>query len=209
MARTVALGHDHGIRVTALGGSPRWATHPAWAVEWARAALGITQIRGIHVDVEPYALRRWNGDRPRVIRLYLSMLDQLDALRGSLDADVPFWFGTIGTHGRTLADEVLERVDRITVMSYRDRALGPNGIADISRDWLRRADQAGVPVRLGAETNRLGSCPQCTFYEEGAERLRRAQQRVAGVFADRESFAGVAVHDWVGWRALLRDDAQR
>lgn len=203
LTRTVHRAARHGVSVAALGGSPRWGTHPAWAVEWARASLRAAPFRGVHLDVEPYALQRWHGDRQRVIRLYLTMLDQVGALRGPLDVDVPFWYGTVRTHGHTLADEVLARVDHVTVMSYRDRAIGPNSIVDVSRDWLRRADAAGVGLRLGAETNRLGGCPQCTFHEEGADALVRQQRRVVDRLAGRPSFDGVAVHDWAGWSALL------
>jgi hypothetical protein len=203
LTKTVRLGKHHRVRVSALGGSPRWAMHPHWALDWAERALDVAPFAGLHVDVEPYSLNRWDTDRRRVVTGYLRMLDQLHELPGRLEVDVPFWFGTIKARGHTLADEVLTRVDAVTVMSYRDEATGTNGILAVSRDWLRRGARADIPVRLGAETNELSDCTYCTFYEEGSAALNREQRQVTRRLAGQPAFAGVAVHDLVGWRGLL------
>jgi hypothetical protein len=203
LTRTIRMGARQHVRISALGGSPRWATHPRWAVEWAKRSLAAAPFDGLHVDVEPYSLGRWDTDRRRVVTGYLRMLDLLDGLPGRLEVDVPFWYGTVRARGHTLADEVLTRVDAITVMSYRDEAMGTNGILAVSRDWLARGARADIPIRLGAETNELTDCTYCTFYEEGATALDREQRQVTRRLADRSAFAGVAVHDLMGWRALL------
>ena len=139
------------------------------------------------------------------MRGYLELLDRLRALPVRLEVDVPFWYGSIPAPGGNLADAVLARVDAVTVMAYRDHALGENGILDISRDWMRRTTQAHVALTLGAETHPLPDCAHCTFAEEGAAVLDREQAVIARQLRNRPSFAGVAVHDWAGWRALERD----
>lgn len=202
LAATVRRASRHGIEVAALGGDPRWALRHGEAMAWARRSAEV--VGDLHVDVEPYALRRWDTDRDRLVRGYLELLERLRALPGRLEVDVPFWYGSIPAPGGNLADAVLARVDAVTVMSYRDRALGTNGIIDISRDWLRRSTQAHVPVTLGAETNPLPDCERCSFAEEGAAALDREQRLLLRHLHGRPSFAGVAVHDHAGWRKLLR-----
>ena len=84
---------------------------------------------------------------------------------------MPFWYGEYTVGAKNLADEVLKRVNAVTVMSYRDTGTGPNSMLAISQDWLTRGAAAGKRVRLGAETSPLPDCTHCTFAEEGATRL--------------------------------------
>jgi len=203
LTATMRLARRHGIGVAALGGAPVWALRHDEAMAWARRSTEV--VGALHVDVEPYCLRAWETDQDRVVRGYLELLDNLRALPVRLEVDVPFWYGSIAAPGGKLADAVLARVDAVTVMSYRDHALGENGILDISRDWMRRTTQAHVPLTLGAETNPVPACPHCTFAQEGAGALDREQAVVARQLRNFPSFAGVAVHDWAGWRALERD----
>ncbi|OJF15536.1 hypothetical protein [Couchioplanes caeruleus] len=61
---------------------------------------------------------------------FLTLLDRLRL--GStlpLEADVPFWYGEYEIGGRNFADEVLRRVNAVTVMSYRDTGTGPKDAA--------------------------------------------------------------------------------
>jgi hypothetical protein len=202
LATTVRLARRHGIDVDALGGAPVWVLRQRQALEWAREAVRV--VGDLHVDAEPHGLPAWDTRRRHVVRRYLRLLERLDALPGRLEVDVAFWYGDIPAPGGTLADAVLARVDAVTVMSYRDEALGRNGILDVSRDWLRRGRAAGVPVTLGAETNPLADCPHCTFAEEGAAALDREQRVVARRLRGTSAFAGLAVHDRAGWSNLVR-----
>lgn len=208
LQRLVAIAHGAGIRVDALGGDPSWATNQTPALAWEKAVLGTGLFSGVHVDVEPYALPGWSTPKTqtKIISSYLSMLSALrQGLRGTglpLEADVAFWYGTVPLGRSTLADEVLSRVDALTVMSYRDTATGPNSITDVGADLLARGAAAGRPVRLAAETNPLADCPACTFYEEGEPALQAALATVDGVEASSPAYAGMAVEDYDGWATL-------
>ncbi len=201
------------VRVAALGGDPSWATHPARAMRWARHAQARTPLRDLHVDVEPYALP--GHRRPARLRAdYLRVLDRLARLPGRLTVDVPFWYagqrvavrdcGRCRPRQRSFAAQLLARTDGVTVMAYRDHARGANGVNAVSARWLRIADRVGGEVMLGVETNPSQGCPHCTYWEEGADALTAQLQRVARDNAVHRSFTGTAVHDWYGWRALLR-----
>ncbi|MGN6299591.1 MAG: hypothetical protein ACTHN8_00675 [Angustibacter sp.] len=205
------LAQGAGLSMVALGGDPAWVNRPSDALAWQQAALSTGLFGATHVDVEPYALSGWSRPSKRAA-LTAKFVDLLTRLQSAdprpLEADVPFWYDTVASpsgHG-TLTDDVLARVDAVTVMSYRDSAAA---MVDVGRDVLQRADRLAattgrrVPVHLAAETNPLTDCSYCTFAEEGDAALRQALAAVDVAGADYASYAGTAVHDLTGW-SLLR-----
>ncbi len=204
------LAQPAGVRLVALGGDPSWTNRPQDALAWQAAAMSTGLFEATHVDVEPQALPGWSKPKQRAV-LAARFVDLLDRLQAAdprpLEADVPFWFGTIASPSGsgTLADDVLARVDAVTVMSYRDTAAK---MLQVGTDVLVRADELQrrtgrrVPVRLAAETNRLTDCPTCTFRAKGAGALDAALAAVDAKAVSHPSYAGVAVHDVRGWAAL-------
>jgi hypothetical protein len=102
----------------------------AWVRQVRRAGL----YGGLLLDIEPYTLDGWRNDADRlpIMRSYLRALEL--AVRGAGDlpvwAAIPFWFDHDGycLDGRSPLEHVVERVDGIVVMAYRDRADGSDGI---------------------------------------------------------------------------------
>ncbi|WP_157240999.1 hypothetical protein [Catenuloplanes japonicus] len=193
-----------GIRLIALNGEPDWVNDPAQAVAWRRAVTATGLFAGLHVDVEPHVLPDWEAGRATLGARYLSMLDRLrDGATLPIEADVAFWYGEVSvTGGGNLAAGILDRVDAVTVMSYRDTATGPNSMYEISRDWLARGAQTGRKVRLGAETAPLGDCAHCTFAEEGATVLGTRLGALDTAAAGDEAYNGVSVQHYSSWREL-------
>jgi hypothetical protein len=197
------LADARDITLRALGGDPAWVTDHAAALAWLQAVLTTGIFAGIHLDVEPYLTVGWTGNFEGTATAYLALLDKMRAGTAlPIEADVPFWYGEHRVKGRNLADEVLRRVNAVTVMSYRDNGTGPNSILAVSQDWLARGKAIGKRVRLGAETDALADCPQCTFAEEGAEHLRDELAEVDSATRRTAAFAGIAVHRYGSWRAL-------
>jgi hypothetical protein len=191
------------IKLAALGGDAAWTTDHAAALAWQRTVVSTGIFDAIHLDVEPYLLAGWSSDLQATEASYLKLLDKLRA--GStlrLDADVPFWFGQYKVGKANLADEVLKRVNSVTVMSYRDTATGPNSMLAVSQDWLARGATAGKRVRLGAETDALPDCTYCTFAEEGATKMRQELTKVDAATRTTPAFGGIAIHRYGAWRAL-------
>ncbi|GAB1643686.1 hypothetical protein [Krasilnikovia sp. MM14-A1259] len=192
------------IRLSALGGDHTWTTDHAAALAWQKAAAATRLFAALHVDVEPYLLPGWTTNRTATATAYLTLLQRMRNAASPLpvEADVPFWYGTITVAGKNLATETLRRVTAVTVMSYRDTGTGRNSIYALSRDWLARGAAAGKRVRLGAETRPLPDCTYCTFAEEGATALGNALARVDAATRTSLAFNGIAVHDYDGWRTL-------
>ena len=64
---------------------------------------------------------------------------------------------------------------------------------------------AGKPVRLAVETNNLGSDPvsaKQTFYGSTEAAVNAALDQVDAAESGVASYAGMAVHDYVGYYAL-------
>jgi hypothetical protein len=191
------------VKLTALGGDPSWVTDHRAALAWQRTVVRTGIFAGVHLDVEPYLTDGWTTDLAGTQKAFLALLDKLRAGSAlSLEADVPFWYGQYRLGSRNFADEVLNRVSAVTVMSYRDTATGPNSLLAVSEDWLRRGAAAGKRVRLGAETGPLPDCAHCTFHGEGATRLNQVLSKVDAETRTRPAFAGIAVHRYGTWRAL-------
>lgn len=202
--QSVRLLHEAGIGVYALSGEPAWTYRHQPALDWARRALALAAFDGLHLDVEPHALRHWRREQQRLVAEYLALLDRIGRLRGPLEVDVQFAYGSIETPGgSTFADDILGRVDGVTVMSYRDTAEGANGMLAIATDWLERATEAATPVWLAAETNPVPDCVYCTFYEEGQARMASVLSQVdSTVAATYPTYQGIAIEDLDGWLAL-------
>ena len=147
----------------------------------------------------------WDTDQARVVAGYLDTYDRLQAATTlPLEADVPFWLWTLGTADGTAVDAaVLARVDKVTVMSYRDTVTGADSITDIAARTLAAGVTAGKPVRLAVETNNLGSDPvsaKQTFYGSTEAAVNTALDQVDAAESGVASYAGMAVHDYAGYR---------
>lgn len=198
-----ARSRDAGIRLTALGGEPTWTTDHDSALTWRRSVLDTGLFDGIHLDVEPYATPAWTSDPQGTRTSFLALLDKMRAGNPlPIEADVPFWYGEHKVGTKNFADEVLKRVDAVTVMSYRDTATGTNSMVGVSQDWLKRGSAAGKRVRLAAETDAIADCAYCSFAEEGSRRMLKTLSQVDTAARRSPAFAGVAVHRYGSWRVL-------
>jgi len=191
------------IKLRALGGDPSWVTDHEAALSWQRSVVSTGIFSGVHVDVEPYLTAGWTQNLQGTQTSFLKLLDKMRTASSlPLEADVPFWYGQYKLGRKNFADEVLRRVNGVTVMSYRDTGTGPNSMLEVSQDWLARGRTLGKRVRLGAETGPLADCSYCTFAEEGAARLDTELSKVDAATRTTAAFGGIAVHHYGAWRTL-------
>ena len=201
------LAAPAGIRLQALGGDVAWIDSPTTAVAWETEALSTGLFTGAHVDLEPWMHSQWNTDQGGVLRRYLSTLSQLqNATTLPLEVDVSFWLWTLTTDAGTPVDSaVIALADRVTVMSYRNTATGTDSITDVGARTLAKANAAGRPVRLAAETNDLGSDAvslKQTFWGHTQSQMAGTLAAVDAAEAGVRNYAGIAVEDYAGWSAL-------
>ena len=118
-----------------------------------------------------------------------------------------FWLHEHTVGGRPADEAVMDVVDAVTVMSYRDTATGPDSITGVAGAALASARTLGRPVRLAVETRFLGDDPVAakqTFHGATQRQLDRALADVDAALAGHPTYAGIAVHDHAGWSAMRR-----
>lgn len=197
-----------GIRVDALGGDPTWVTNQSWVVtNWLRPALATGLFTGVHVDIEPYTLSAWTTSQSTVVKQWLSTLDTLRTAAGTspLEADIPFWLDGIKVNGSTLDAEIIRRTSGVTVMAYRNTASGTDGSIALSAHEVQAGQQLGRPVRVGVETDYLGSDPsetKQTFYGFTRTAMENQLGQISTAFAGSTAYAGLAIHDAAGYAAM-------
>jgi hypothetical protein len=197
-----------GIRVDALGGDPGWVDNPSWVVKnWLKPAMGTGLFTAVHVDVEPWTTSAWQTDRDTVVRRYLSTLDALvkAAAPTDVEADIPFWFHEVPVGGTTLDRETLRRVAGVSVMAYRDTAAGEDGTIPLTTPAVTAATELGKHARVGQETNDLGDDPVAekqTFFGQTRTELEAQLTEIGSAFEEQTGYAGIAIHDSVGYAAL-------
>ena len=208
LQQLVALADAAGLRVDALGGDPGWVDNPAWVVtNWLQPALATGLFTGVHVDIEPYTTAAWTKNRRAVITKYLATLDKLHtaAAGAPIEADIPFWFDEIPANGSTLDREIMRRTDAVTVMAYRNTADGTDGTIALASAELAAGALLGRPVRVGQETNFLGTDPtetKQTFHGLTLAQMDVQLALVRDAFSGSPAFAGLAIHDSVGYAAV-------
>ena len=208
LEQLVALADAVDLRVDALGGDPGWVDDPAWvATNWLEPALATGLFTGVHVDIEPYTTPAWTKNRKAVVKKYLATLDTLrTAAAGTpIEADIPFWFDEVAANGSTLDREIMRRTDAVAVMAYRNRADGPDGTIALASAEVAAGQQLGRPVRIGQETNFLGTGPtevKQTFHGLTLAQMDAQLALVRDAFAGSSAFAGLAIHDSLGYAAL-------
>lgn len=204
-----------GIRVDALGGDPGWVDNPSWVVTyWLKPARSTGLFTGIHIDVEPYSTSAWATSQSTVVAHYLTLLDKLkaNAGRSPIEADIPFWFNQVpaktssGT-ASTLDREIMRRTSGVTVMAYRNTAVGTDGTLDIAAAALAAGTALGKPVRIGQETTYLGDTAvdtKQTFYGWTRTAMEVQLAQVNSGASSYAAYAGIAIHDAAGYAAMAR-----
>ncbi|CAM4049966.1 hypothetical protein COLU111180_20870 [Cohnella lubricantis] len=218
----IQAASDAGVEVHALGGERNWALSEGWAglrdyleqvASYNESAPEGARFKGIHLDVEPYLLPEWAHDQSGLTREWEQMVDQAAAFAAShsleLGVDLPFWLDDIpasassldGKPSATLDQWMMDRVDSVALMSYRNEAEGTNGVIALVQQELQHAEASGCRVFVG-----LNAAPDeeaaLTFYGTSPERLRRAAELIQREFAGNAGFAGIAVHDLAAWMRL-------
>jgi hypothetical protein len=186
---------------------------------------GVTS-NGVLYDWDNDGTGGTTNQRPSMMNQFL---DTLDAVRGALGgtlrlhADVVFWLdgaagfnplqrviGGVATGAPRSAHElVIDAVDQVHLMAYRDLAFGAgcaevscsaNGIFDLSEAEVNYARSVGKTAVVGVETGNYGD--SISFFEEDVATMEAELAKVSGAYAGHAGFAGFAIHDLVGYRAL-------
>lgn len=217
-SRFIKSASELGIEVHALGGAPDWVIRENQyklykLIDWVKTYNGTvsaeSQFKGIHLDVEPFVMKKWFEDTDTMLGLWRDTISgfveqmKMDTPGLTAGADLPVWLDIFdvpdGYGGRTtLSNWMIRTLDQTTLMAYRDNA--SDIVASIATE-LGEADKNGKPVIVAVET--LQS-PESfiTFYDKGRSRMLKELGTVENTLNNHASFTGYAVHDYLGWSSL-------
>ena len=220
--RFIKLAKIKDIEVYALDGSPKWlkkedqrnTAFQKWMQAYQKRSSTDEQFGGIHLDVEPYATKDWDEDRQGMIRGYQEIIKEYKRLSTQLNmplaADIPFWFD-----GQTFSNEefgtgilsewVIDQVDSVTIMAYRNFSEGNNGIIKLIEDEIRYAERKEKKVEVGVETQKLAT-EYLTFYGGDIEAMEKTLNDVYARYHTSSSFTGFAIHKFESWEELLNHE---
>ena len=223
------LAHRQGIRVLALAGDPRWGKPQYHRVplEWMQSVCELNrsappeeQFDGIHTDVEVYLLSKsWKEQPGALLGGYLDlnakMAEALKAQPKPLEfgVDIPFWFDDDPSYRilwngqiKLPAQHVLDTVDAVTVMAYRNFAEGSDGTVHLVSLEMNYADSIGKKVTIGQETQENLFPPYITFGGTSCGILREEMGKIERALGRRPSFGGFAIHHYESYRKLCSDN---
>jgi len=162
----------------------------------------------LHFDVEPMGLSDWFSDTQGVANQYLDLLQNISVSKGNLldlvvDTSIGFNFQNITRSGTTklFYQWVLDYVDIVMLMCYRNVLEGPNGILSLAKPSVDYATKIGKKVIVGVETANVDP-DYITFYGMDTTYLESILGQVNATFNNQSGFLGVAVHDWTAYKNL-------
>ena len=207
----LARAHANGVRVEVLIGAPEWAAakyHPRAmsAVEavlkFNRQAPGRSCFDGVHLDIEPYVLVGFADldYRQQLLGEFLDLIAECVARVRTdphllLTVDVPWWFYPVLSHERiqlsvsfaggvkTIGEHLSDLLNTVTLMDYRNRAGGANGIVACATPALTYAARQHKRVVIGLETFQQPGRPFYFAFRLDAASFRN-QMRAAGLLGE-------------------------
>ncbi|EMR66832.1 putative copper amine oxidase n-terminal domain protein [Eutypa lata UCREL1] len=212
-----------GIAVGALIGNSQWILdrgtpslddNLGWIEQYQGSAPdNSTKFEEVHMDIEPWVLEGWDtpAKQAQYVASWQEKISTIANFSRGLDmavaADLPFWANTIIPSSSSSSDSsdsttmdvwTLGVVDSATFMTYRS---APAQLLDVAAPALGAGDATGKPVWLAVETTDVGDAA-LSYFGRTAGALAADLVTVQEGARAHASFAGIAVHDSVGWPAL-------
>ncbi|XQY91654.1 amidase [Metabacillus sp. HB246100] len=210
---------EKNVRVYALDGAPHWGPSTKaftlfleWVKSYQAGAKSSEKFSGIHLDIEPYLTSQWTTTYNAAVKKYQDALlvakNTAASLNVSFAVDIPFWFDEMtfrNSHGKgNLAQWAIQQTDEVTIMAYRDKALGANGIIELVKNEMTYAQASKKKITLAVETMNLGQDGFLTFFEEGQAAMNKQLDLVSAKYSSYSSFHGFAVHHVGSWMTLKK-----
>ena len=230
--------HRRGVKIHALDGDPAYML-PGHdydvlqlvdtIIRFNRDAPADRRFDGIHLDIEPHRLAGWQLPviRERLLGDYLELnahIQRIVRAAGGIEygVDIPFWWqypddqtgaaiGDVTFNGvrKAASFHILDLVDNVGLMDYRNVARGDDGIIAHARAVLDYADGKPSKVFVGVETSPVArvELPKLTFDGRSNAEMERELALARDAFIGHQSFAGFAIHHYVPYRQRFEAEA--
>ncbi|MDQ0300161.1 hypothetical protein J2S78_002608 [Salibacterium salarium] len=205
------------IDVYALGGDPNWALTKnqkslddfmSIVKNYNRQSSEEERFQGVHVDIEPYLLPDWKTDKEKVITQWMNNINHLtNQIKAdtelNVSGDVPFWINQVKIPGknRYVGDWMISTLDSLTIMAYRDRTDGENGIKGIVSPLVEQAANRSKSVVIAVNVIKTEEGSHTTFYDNSIGYMKHELNLLDNHFSGHPGYGGVAVHDYHYWKS--------
>ena len=223
--------HRSGVKIHALDGDPEYVLRERHQVvltlvdtiiRFNREAPPDRRFDGIHLDNEPYLLAGWQLPvmRERLLAEYLELnarIQRVVRAEGGLEygVDIPFWWqvqdnqtgaaiGAVTFEGvrKAASFHILDIVDNVGIMDYRNVAGGTDGIIAHARALLEYGNGTKTKVFVGVDTSPVAhvELPKLTFDGRSNAEMEHELALAHAAFTGHRSYAGFAIHHYVAYR---------
>lgn len=113
----------------------------------------------LHLDIEPYLLRFYNNTNyQEIYNQYISLLKKIRERYPEikLNLDIPFWLDNL-KKGEEIFKNILKYSNGITIMAYRNKVSGSNGISGLTEVEVSIANNENKEIFIGIETMEIQS----------------------------------------------------
>lgn len=223
--------HAQTIRIHTLGGDPAHTltqNHDR-VLAMADAVLAFNHsgepFDGMHLDVEPHALPAWKKASEaekcnlltQFVDLHTKVAERLHAADSRLryGADIVFWLDKRRPDGslaypvnyrgvaKDPAAHLLDVVDNVGIMSYRDKADGKNGIISIVGRTIESADTARGRAFIGVKMADIGARNEGFFGHTEPEMMSELK-KVDVAYEGRRGYAGLCFFMYEAFKVMPR-----
>lgn len=213
----VRRAREKQIKVEALEGRPNWAftynqnqikEFISWVKSYNAAAGAEERFAGLHFDIEPYILAEWKTNNQLVVENWMDNMRFIEReAKGSgltITLDIPFWLHLVKVPGSSYSFSawLLEKVDSVVIMDYRNVALGNNGIVANAKTILKEASTLKKNVIVAVETAPSSEGAFTTFYSLSTGAMKTELKKAEEQLSPYPSYAGYAIHNYESWTAL-------
>jgi hypothetical protein len=189
----------------------------------ARVGTTSGQFAGLHLDVEPHGLGAWkkadDAEKSRLltqlVELNAKVVEHLHAKAPGMlyGADITFWFDKTKPDGtpaypvtfrgvtKDATKHLLDMVDNVAVMGYRDSAGGSNGLIAINQRAVTYADTAKGRVFVGVKMANIGPNTESFFGRSEPEMLTELR-KVDDAYGPHRGYAGIAFFMYSAYRKM-------
>ncbi|NUU78855.1 hypothetical protein [Paenibacillus xylanilyticus] len=211
----VKRARAQGIEIHAMGGHPIWGrteNRPRierlinYVKNYNAEVEPDERFQGIHLDIEPYTLPEWNSDRDALLAEWsanIAFFQEETKKDSSLEtsADLAVWLDTFPLPGEdmSVSEFMIRTLDHVSLMAFRNKAEGSNGIAAVVSQEMEIADRLGKPLLISVEMKENYEGTHISFYDTGAAEMERELAKLPDLLTEYEAYQGNMVHAYDYW----------
>lgn len=178
---------------------------------------------GVHLDIEPHGLAQWKqadlAQKCDLLTQFVAVHHKAVSRAHAADAsliygvDIVFWLDKTTPEGKPAypvtyqgvakdaAKHLLDCVDHVAIMSYRNTAEGKNGITSLVAKTIAYADTTKAKVFVGAKMANIGPKME-GFYGKTETQMMSALKAVDDTYTPHPGYAGLAFFMYEAFKTM-------